>query len=70
MKHQELNKSNKQEEQAGTEFIPDSKSLRVDELEDREEMIVLWRRGQGALPKDQTHRPQSYSPQDDYSPLD
>lgn len=33
-----------------------SKAIKVSELEERKEMIVLWRRGDGAVPKDQTHR--------------
>jgi hypothetical protein len=32
-----------------------SKAVKISELEERKEMIVLWRRGDGALPKDQTH---------------
>lgn len=35
----------------------DSTAVRVTELEERKEMIVLWRRGDGVLPKDQTHIP-------------
>lgn len=36
----------------------DSKKLSLNELEERKEMIVLWRRGDGVLPKDQTHIPE------------
>lgn len=28
----------------------DSKAVKVEELEERKEMLVLWRRGEGVLP--------------------
>lgn len=33
----------------------DSKSISLQQLEERKEMIVIWRRGDGFFPKDQTH---------------
>lgn len=33
----------------------DSKAVSLKALEERKEMIVIWRRGEGFFPKDQTH---------------
>lgn len=33
-----------------------SEAVKVEKLEERKEMIVIWRRGDGFFPKDQTHR--------------
>ena len=58
MNKQILSKETFHELKMKEEFLPDSNSMSVIELEDREVMLVIWRRGDGFFPEDQTHRPQ------------